>query len=379
VQGTQLSVLMVEDNPGDANLVQEYLGSTAPDAYHIIRCERLSEALDHLEHEECDVILLDLSLPDSRGLSTFDAIKAHASGIPIVILTGFNDDVLAAQAIKIGAMDFLPKKSLDGSVLNRTIRHAIERTHWEDTIRRTEEHLRRLEKMESIGRLSAGIAHNFNNLLTVILGNCDLIAVRPGLDSEVLHRITAIKEAVGRASSFTRSMTAFGRKLPQQPQALALNQVITELEPLFRGGIGKDIRIAIDLHPQVGPIHSDPAQIEQIVLNLILNAGDAMPSGGDITVRTLPVDLAAAMPGIPDVVPPGRYVALVIGDTGCGIAGANLHRIFEPFYTTKDECSGRGLGLSTVYGMVGQSRGFIQVVSQPGSGTTFSVYLPSLV
>jgi two-component system, cell cycle sensor histidine kinase and response regulator CckA len=373
----QVSVLMVEDNAGDATLVQEYLGESAPDAYQVVHCVRLDEALDHLANEPCDVILLDLSLPDSRGLSTFDAIQNHAAGIPIVILTGFNDDVLAAQAIKIGAKDFLPKNSLDGSLLNRAIRYAIERAQWEQTIRRNEEHIRRMEKMESIGRLSAGIAHNFNNLLTVIVGNCELIATRPGLDAEVAKRVKVIQEAASKASGFTKSMMAFGRTLPLQESVFDLNAVITELEPLLSGGIGKGIRFDIDLHPQVGCISSDPAQIEQVVLNLVLNACDAMPGGGPIMIRTLPVHMASALTGIPDVVPPGRYAALIVADTGCGIDMADLHRIFEPFFTTKDEYAGRGMGLATVYGLVSQNRGFIQVASQPGSGTTFTIYLPT--
>jgi two-component system, cell cycle sensor histidine kinase and response regulator CckA len=377
VQGSQVSVLMVEDNAGDATLVQEYLGASAPDAYQIVHCERLAEALDHLANEPCDVILLDLSLPDSRGLSTFDAIQNQAAGIPIVILTGFNDEVLAAQAIKIGAKDFLPKKSLDGSLLNRAIRYAIERTQWEQTIRRNEEHIRRIEKMESIGRVSAGIAHNFNNLLTVIMGNCELIANRPGLDAEVVNRVKVIQDAAGKASAFTKSMMAFGRMLPLHECVFDLNLVITELEPLLKGGIGKGIHVDIELHPQVGCIRSDPAQIEQVMLNLVLNACDAMPGGGPITIRTLPVDIASALAGIPDAVPPGRYAALIVGDTGCGIDVSDLQRVFEPFYTTKDEFSGRGMGLATVYGIVSQNRGFIQVASQPGSGTTFTIYLPS--
>jgi two-component system cell cycle sensor histidine kinase/response regulator CckA len=377
VHDSQVSVLMVEDNAGDATLVQEYLGASAPDAYQIVHCERLDEALDHLANEPCDVILLDLSLPDSRGLSTFDAVQSHAAGIPIVILTGFNDDVLAAQAIKVGAKDFLPKKSLDGSLLHRAIRYAIERAHWEQTIRRNEEHIRRMEKMESIGRLSAGIAHNFNNLLTVIMGNCELIAGRSGLDQDVVIRVRAIQDAARKASSFTRSMMAFGRRLPLMESTFDINLVINELEPLLKGGIGKDIRFDIDLHPQVGCIHSDPAQIEQVVLNLVLNASDAMPGGGPITIRTVPADIATELVGIPDAVPPGRYAALIVGDTGCGIDEADIHRIFEPFFTTKDQCSGRGMGLATVYGIVSQNRGFIQVSSQPGSGTNFSIYLPS--
>lgn len=377
MNGNPICVLLVEDNPGDANLVQELL-LTGRGSYQITHCQRLATALEHLREKECDIILLDLSLPDSRGLSTFEAISERVAEIPIVILTGFNDEVLADQAIQHGAKDFLPKRALDHTLLERSIRYAMDRTGWERSIRQNGEHVRRLERLESLGRLSAGIAHNFNNLLTVIIGNCELIINQPGMDAGIHRRIKVIQDAARRAGGFTRSVMAFGRKLPMRRCGFSLNMLIHELQPLLQGGISKDVRFRFDLHAQSGHIHADPALFEQVVLNLVLNAHDAMPSGGEIAIRTMPVDLAADAEGIPDSVPPGRYAALMVSDSGRGIEAANLNHIFEPFFSTKEESAGRGLGLATVYGIISQNQGFIQVVSQPGAGTTFTIYLPRL-
>jgi signal transduction histidine kinase len=373
-----ISVLLVEDNPGDATLVREFLAPGMRGPYRITHCERLEAALDHLRQQACDVVLLDLSLPDSRGLATFESIRAQAAETPIIILTGFDDDVLAAQAIQNGAQDYLPKGSLDRNLLERSIRYGMDRTRWERSLRQSNEHIRRLEKVESLGRLSAGIAHNFNNLLTVIIGNCDLIVHQPGIAPPLRHRIQVIQDAARRAGSFTRSVMAFGRKLPLRMCDFDINLIITELGPLLQGGVGKDVRFDIALDPQAGRIQADPALIEQTVLNLVLNARDAMPGGGEVAIRTSAADLAVPCEGIPDCVPGGRYAVLSVSDTGRGIDAEDLNRIFEPFYSTKEDATGRGLGLATVYGIVSQNHGFIQVVSQLGAGTDFSIYLPRI-
>ena len=218
-----VNILMVEDNPGDAQLLQEYLTEGLKSGFKVTHCERLGEALAYLDRETCDIILLDLSLPDSRGLPTFLNLHGKAADIPIVILTGFDDAELASQAMQRGAQDYLPKNSLDGQQLARTIRYAIERKQWEETIRTREERINRMQKMEAIGRLSGGIAHNFNNILTAIIGNCELLLPRVVSDPRALRYTEAIQKAAQRASSLTRELMAFCRKQPMRPQGTDQN------------------------------------------------------------------------------------------------------------------------------------------------------------
>jgi two-component system cell cycle sensor histidine kinase/response regulator CckA len=373
---TAVSILMVEDNPGDVELVEEYLSDGFQQAYQVHHCQRLDQALAFLANDSCDVILLDLSLPDSRGLATFLVLHQRAQDIPVVILTGHSDDTLASQAIQNGAKDFLPKNSLDGIQLARTIRYALERRQWEETIHLGEERIRRLEKLEAVGRLSAGIAHNFNNILTAIIGNCELLLTQLGADPQARRRAEAILTASRRASSLTRELTAFCRTQPTKRQVFSLNQILDDMHLLLQGAISKDITFQLDLRADAGYIESDPAQIEQIVLNLVINARDAMPNGGPIIIRTMAVDLATAADGLPDIVPPGSYVALTIHDSGKGMDATTAQRAFEPFFTTKEEGKGTGLGLATVYSIVGQNNGYVHLVSQPGAGSTFTFYFP---
>jgi two-component system, cell cycle sensor histidine kinase and response regulator CckA len=370
-------ILMVEDNPGDARLLQEYLAEGLSTGYDITHCSRLRDALTYLESPACacDIILLDLSLPDSSGLDTFVAVAAKAQEVPVVILSGFNDTTLACQAVQNGAQDYIPKDSLDGSQLARTIRYAIERKQWEETNRRREERIGRLEKMEAIGRLSGGIAHNFNNILTAIIGNCELLRPRVVGDPKALRHAEAIQWAAQRASMLTRELLAFACRQQMRPQLVEVNDVIRDLEPLLRGVISKDITFEFDLAAELGAVLTDPAQMEQVVMNLVLNARDAMPSGGRISVRTRVERLAQAKEGQPDSIPAGSWVTLAIQDDGQGIDPAVIPRIFEPFFTTKEGDKSTGLGLSTVYGIVQQNKGHIHVDSAAGAGTTFTIYL----
>jgi two-component system, cell cycle sensor histidine kinase and response regulator CckA len=375
----QVSILMVEDNPGDARLLQEYLNEGLHSGYQITHCERLGQALSHLDRETFDVILLDLSLPDSRGLPTFLNLHGKAHEIPIVILTGFDDESLASQAMQRGAQDYLPKNSLDGHQLARTIRYAIERKQWEETIRTREERINRMQKMEAIGRLSGGIAHNFNNILTAIIGNCELLLPRVVVDAKALRYTEAIQRAAQRASGLTRELMAFCRKQPMHPQPVQINDILRDMEQLLNGVISKNVTFTFALDSHDGVILADPVQIEQVVLNLVLNARDAMPDGGQIVLRTQRIDVDAAVEGLPERVPPGSYVTLSVSDTGKGIDPAIMPHIFEPFFTTKDEGKGTGLGLATVFGIVKQNQGYVQASTEVGVGSMFTIYLPRSV
>ena len=240
-----------------------------------------------------------------------------------------------------------------------------------------ESELRQAQKMESVGQLAGGIAHDFNNLLTVITGRTDFLRGAPNLDDEQQTDLAEITKAAERAAGLTHQLLAFSRKQLLQPRVLDLNRTLAEVEPMMRRLIGEDIEINIEPSPDLGSVSADPGQLQQILMNLALNARDAMPSGGSITFRTANQTLGGNG-GAPNStqVERGEYVVLQVSDTGMGMDQATQARIFEPFFTTKGQGKGTGLGLSTVYGIVKQSGGSISVVSAPGAGTTFTVYFP---
>ena len=243
--------------------------------------------------------------------------------------------------------------------------------------KKLEEQLRQGQKMEAVGKLAGGVAHDFNNLLTVINGYGEIVLrdLRPDDPSRVLVR--QMTKAGERAEALTRQLLAFGRKQIASPKVLDLNAVVAEMGMMLRRVIGEDIELATDLQPGLGPVMVDPTHVDQVLMNLAVNARDAMPAGGRLTISTRATVLMG-LPSDPDV-RPGPYVQLSISDTGCGMTEEVKSHAFEPFFTTKGVGQGTGLGLATVYGVVRQAEGHIEVESAPGKGTTFRVYLPSLV
>jgi two-component system, cell cycle sensor histidine kinase and response regulator CckA len=243
--------------------------------------------------------------------------------------------------------------------------------------RRLEDQLRQSQKMEAVGRLAGGVAHDFNNLLTVIQGYADLLRNDPGGDEreERTEAIDQIRIASKRAAALTGQLLAFSRQQVLQPKILELNAVVSNLAPMLRRVIGEDIELVTNLDPRGESVLADAGQLEQVIMNLVVNSRDAMPQGGTLTVETGSADVAEA-PGIELEAPPGRYARLTVKDTGTGLSPQVQARVFEPFFTTKEVGKGTGLGLATVYGIVKQSGGFVQLHSELGHGATFNVYLP---
>ena len=372
-----MRMLLIEDNENDAILIREMLEGQQELGVELEWSDSLAKGLTHLASGKIDLILLDLSLPDAFGLETFETAQAHAQDVPIIVLTGLDDEALAGQALRKGAQDYLVKGRLDSYLLTRAARYAVERKQAEIALRASEAQLRQAQKVEGIGQLAGGIAHDFNNLLTVINSYSDMLLGEAGFDHPFARNgLDQIKEAGYRAALLTRQLLAFSRRQVLEPKVMDLNEVVSNIVKLLRRLIGEDIALVLCLHPTLGRVKVDAGQMEQIIMNLAVNARDAMPDGGEMTIETMKVELDAASTRTHPSIKPGSYIMLAVSDTGCGMDVDTQAHIFEPFFTTKEPGKGTGLGLATVYGIVEQSGGKIDVHSTLGQGTTFKLYLP---
>ena len=369
-------ILLIDDDPQAQALIEMALADA-----HFTRVIEVvpnaAEGLQRIEDDEHDVYLVDYRLPDGNGLELIREAKSQGATRPFILMTGFGSGDIDEAALREGAADYV-EKQLVATHLERSIRYALRDWQAERALREREDQLRQAQKMEAIGRLAGGVAHDFNNLLTAIIGYTDLIAERAGIDEHTRRDIGEIRKAADRAASLTRQLLAFGRKQFLRPVVLDLNETVTSLLQMLPRVIGAHIETRADLLPGLWRVTADPGQMEQVLLNLVLNARDAMPAGGSVTIHTSNVDLTPARVDAEGLtVAPGRYVLLAVSDTGTGMDARTRSHAFEPFFTTNPTGKGTGLGLATVYGIVDQSGGAITIETALGHGTAVRMYLPA--
>jgi two-component system, cell cycle sensor histidine kinase and response regulator CckA len=378
-----LRVLLVEDSDADALLLEVELRRQGfvPEIQRVETEASLRAALER----PWDMVLADYSLPRFSAVRALAVVKESAPDLPLIVVSGSVGEEDLVAVMRAGASDYVLKDNL--SRLAAAIRRELAEAE-ANRLRREAERVRReaegrlelqlvqAQKMEAVGLLAGGVAHDFNNLVTAIRGYGELALRRMEPQSPLRHYVEEIVKAGDRAAGLTRQLLAFSRKQLLQPRVLDLRAVVDEVQGLLHRLIGEDIELVTIHAPALGPVRADPVQMEQVLMNLAINARDAMAQGGRLTIETADVDLEqpAVRQGV--AVAAGRYVRITVRDTGHGMDAETQARAFEPFFTTKEVGKGTGLGLATVYGIVKQSGGFVWVDSEPGRGTTFEICLP---
>jgi two-component system cell cycle sensor histidine kinase/response regulator CckA len=379
---TPLRLLHLEDNPVDAELITATLmEGNIPCQSQLVDTRQAFVAA--LKEGRMDLILADYSIPGFDGMTALILARQHCPDVPFLFVSATIGEELAIDAMHQGATDYVLKQRLGRLVpsVQRALRELddrAERKRAEEALRQSEKQFRQSQKMEAVGRLAGGIAHDFNNLLTIIMGYSQVLLTELGPQHPLRGKIEETLKAGERAATLIRQLLTFSRKQSLDPKILSLNTAVTSLESLLRRLIGEDIQLVSKLDPTNGRLRADQAQLEQVLVNLVVNARDAMPKGGTLTIETAQVELTRSPVYHLTSLPPGPYVRLAVSDTGCGMDRMTQSHIFEPFFTTKGEGKGSGLGLSTVFGIVTQSGGAIDVTSRVGHGTRFDLYFPSV-
>jgi two-component system, cell cycle sensor histidine kinase and response regulator CckA len=380
----QVRVLLIDDDEDDYIITRDLLddlhvessNGRFPDAFTFTLdwVDNYDDGLYHIGLCQHDVYLIDYRLGEKDGLTLLrQAIPLNNA--PFILLTGQGDREIDVEAMRAGAADYLVKGSISAVMLERSIRYAVERKNAERLRHNLELQLRQAQKMEALGRMAGGIAHDFNNSLTIIMTCAQLMQRENSKLAKLQEYAYEIERASQQAFALTRQLLAIGRNQKLQPRLINLNDLLADLDRILQRAVGPHIELVrINRYPQ-SMVKVDPSQMEQVIMNLVINARDAMPDGGKLIMETdcKCLDKIYTEPHVG--LAPGLYTSLTVSDTGTGIPTDVLPSIFEPFFTTKNT-KGTGLGLATVYGIVQQSGGQIRVYSEVGFGTVFKVYLP---
>lgn len=373
-----IRILLVDDDEDDYLITRDLLDDISRSRFALDWASTYEKATECISKNIHDIYLVDYRLGPYSGLELLRWAMADGCKVPIILLTGQGDHRVDIEAMEAGAADYLVKGQINPQVLERSIRYAIERRRAQDERLQLETELRQAQKMEAIGHMAGGIAHDFNNVLTAILSYASLARRHVEPEHPVYSKLIGIEESSQRAANLTHQLLAFARRQVVAPRTLNLNDVVLNLDKLLRRLINADIELQTIPGENINYVKVDPGQIEQVLVNLVVNARDAMPDGGKLTVwignKTLNEQYAQQHV---DVVP-GDYVCLGVEDTGMGMTDSVRARIFDPFFTTKEPGKGTGLGLATCYGIVKQNGGHIEVISKPDAGTKFHIYLPAI-
>jgi len=369
----KLQILHLEDNAKDAELVRETLLAGGIEC-QVKRVETAGDFESSLKQGGWNLILSDYKLPAFDGMTALSMAKKISPEVPFIMISGTIGEVLTVEALKLGASDFVLKDHLSPR-LELAVRKAMDEALAKKEHAKLEEQMRQAQKMEAVGQLAGGIAHDFNNLLTVINGYSQMRLPSLAADDPVKADLEQILKAGKRAEWLVKQLLAFSRKQIFQPKVINLNDLIQDMDKMFKRLIPENIEFVVLASPDLWAIQVDPDSFHQVLTNLVVNASHAMPQGGKVVIETKNVVLDTNY-AERSVVHPGEYLLLAVSDTGTGMTDEVKAHLFEPFFTTKEKGKGTGLGLSTIYGIVKQCGGTIQVYSEVGHGTTFKIYVP---
>ncbi len=362
------TLLLVDNNPDDVAAVVEMLLECERLAIDLYQAPDLDAASEWLADHHADLSLLELNLEKRQGVDTLQEFRRRHPMAPVMVLSAEDDLETVVAAAHVGVHDYLVKGQFGRVRLERAVVQALER-------RSVERQILQAQRLEAVGRLAGGVAHDFNNLLMVIQGYATLLRDDVSLTHAAESFASTIVKASERGAALTQQLLAFSRQQVMSRGPVDVNKVVRESRDFLERTIGEQIEVELDLHEDLETLIADDSQLQQVVLNLAINARDAMPGGGTLTISTSMRHFEAGWHQ-GQVVHEGDYIVVRVADDGVGMTRETLSHIFDPFFTTKGPEEGTGLGLATVYGIVKQSGGFVWVFSEKGKGTTFEVHLP---
>jgi two-component system, cell cycle sensor histidine kinase and response regulator CckA len=368
-----LRALVISDSEHDMQpLIDELRRSDYVPSYQRVAApQAFQEALA----QKLDLILADSHTRQLGALAALEILNESGADVPLIAVSGPAPEESVLEVLKAGAAAYVTRDHL--SWLGATVARELSQAEGRRERARLEQQFRHAQKMEAVGRLAGGVAHDFNNLLTVITGYADLLLGGGHLQHSQRTALEEIRKAAERGGTLTHQLLAFSRRQPISPKVIQLNTLLLNMEKMLSRLIGEDIELITVPAADPAGVRTDPGQLEQVIMNLVVNARDAMPGGGKLVIETGNVQVDAAYDGPNLDLQPGAYVVLAITDTGMGIDAETSAHLFEPFFTTKAPGKGTGLGLATAYGIIRQSAGAISVYSEPGRGTSVKIYLPA--